>query len=252
MRFLFPLAVAALLGACAPTMDISARYGRLDAQGEAAIDASGATGAADLEQAGLEEEDVLQGRADLKWGSPHLVALAQAPEFTGQGTLDVSVSDGTNTITAGSDVDSRLELGTYDLALVFDLVPGSTFELGLGFGAAYLDLDMAFEELGTGTTVSTEEALPLPLLAATASVSLGPFDLAAFAGGMAYDYDDDSVSFLDADVFARWRIFRAGFSGALVVGYRLTDVDLDYDDDSSQVDVDVRVSGPFVGLDLGL
>jgi hypothetical protein len=151
-------------------------------------------------------------------------------------------------------VDSRVELDTLDGALLFDLFPGDTVELALGVGATYLDVDLRFTQVGTTTTVATEEALPVPMVAGLASVWLGPVEVSAFAGGFSYALDGDEITFLDADLFARWALFggQKRLRGSLVVGYRHTSLDLSYEDDDDEVDIDLTVDGPYVGLALSL
>lgn len=247
--------LALALSACAlPSLDVQPRYGELSIEGSAGFSSSGVSGAADLEQAGLDDDSSLTGRLDFKFGMPHLVVLAQSPSYSGTGTLDVTIDDGTNTINAGATVASDLDLEMYDAALLFDFFPGDTVELALGFGAAYLDMSLAFEEDGTGTTIASDESVPVPLLAAAASVWIGPVELSAFAGGIAYELDDDEISYLDLDAFARWKLLGGSsrLRGSLVGGWRRTDLDVEYDDDATLVEADVVIQGPYLGLELSL
>lgn len=248
------LVLPSLAACAAPSFDLQPRYGPIDISGSAGLTSNGVGGSADLDQAGLEEDEFLSGRADLKFGVPHLIALVQAPDFAGSGTLDVTVSDGTNTITAGAPVDSEIELDQYTLALVFDFFPGDTFELALGLGATYLDAAFAFVEQGSGTTVASEEQVPIPILVGAASVWLGPVEFALFVGGADYQYEDDSVFYLDADVYARWKLLggREFLRTSLVLGYRLTQLELDYDDDASTIDADLELDGVYLGLEVSL
>ena len=254
MRILSILALLSL-GACAlPSLEVQPRYARYEISGSAGVASGGVSGSADVEQAGLDDDDTFAGRVDFEFGSPHVIGLAQAPRFEGSGTLDVTIDDGTNTITAGAAVDSEIELEMYDLALVFDLVPGDTVEVALGFGAAYLDVAMRFEELGTGTVIEEQEALPIPLLCAAASVWIGPLEVNAFAGGMDASYEGDSVTYLDLDAYARLKLFGGGsrLRASLVAGYRLTDFELEYEDASTNVHNDLTIAGPYVGLEVSL
>ena len=246
---------ALILGACAaPSFDVQPRYSRPAISGRAGATSGGVGGSADLERAGLDQDEAISLRADLDFGSPRLVGLADAPEFAGDGTIDVTVSDGTNTIAAGTPVSSELNLAHYDLALVFDLVPGDTIDLGIGFGAAYLDLDFRFEDTGTGTVVASHEQAPVPILAATAGVWIGPVELSAFGGGVQYKQNDDDLTFLDLDAYARLKLFGGAsrLRASLVGGYRYTDFKLDYTDDSSDIDADFTIQGPYVGLEVRL
>jgi len=250
LAWIFPLSVSA----CAlPSLEVQGRYASLAIDGTVNVSGAGVGAGADLEQAGLDDDQSVAGRLDFEFGSPHLIVLAQTPRFEGTGTLDVTLDDGTNTITAGSDVDSEVEFSLYDAALVFDLVPGDMVEVALGFGAAWLDMAVQFEEIGTGTTIASAEEFPLPLLALAASVQLGPVQVGAFLGGMQYELDDDEVSYLDLDAFARWKFLGlTRLRGSLVGGYRMTDIDVEYDDGSSVIDNDLTIAGPFFGLELAL
>lgn len=256
MRALLSLTLALpCLASCAlPSLEVQPRYARLDISGSAGYATGGTGGAADLEQAGLDSDDALGGRIDFKFGSPHLIVMGQAPSYEGSGTLDVTVSDGTDTITGGADVDTALDIGQYTLALVFDLVPGDTVEVALGLGASYLDVDSSFTEQGTSTTVSSTESLPLPLLVGVASVWIGPVELSALVSGFSVHYSGDSVSYYDADFFARWKVFGGSelLRASLVAGYRLTDFQLEYDDDTTAVDLDLSLRGPYLGLEVSL
>jgi len=253
MRSLFPALL--LLGSCAvPSLDVQGRYSLHDISGRAGFTSGGIGGSADLEQAGLDGTETISARVDLDFGSPHLIGLVQVPEFRGTGTLDVEVSDGTDTITAGATVDSEVDLDQADLALVFDLVPGDTVELAIGIGAAWLDGRFLFREQGTGTTVESSESVPVPLAVVAGSVWIGPVELAGFVGGVQVDYDGDEIRYLDADVFARLRFLGSGtrLHASIVGGYRRTDLELDYADDSTDVDADFTIDGLYFGLQLTL
>lgn len=244
-----------VLTACAlPAFEVQPRYGRLDISGSAGVSSGGTSAAADVEQAGLVEDDSFSARADLKFGMPHLVFLGQSPSFDGTGTLDVTIDDGTNTITAGAAVDSELDLKTYDLALLFDFAPTDTLELALGFGAAYLDVGMRFEEVGTGTVIDEQQQMPIPLVCALASVWIGPVQLSGFLGGMDLSYQGDALTYLDADLYARWKLFGGSelLRASLVLGYRLTDFQFEYEDGSSNVNSDLTIAGPYIGLEASL
>ena len=244
-----------LLQACTlPMFEVAPRYGLLAIDGDASLSTSGSSGSVDLDEAGLDDDRLFSGLADFKFGAPHLVLLGQSPHFTGQGTLSAAVDDGVDAIPSGAAVDSDVDLALYDGALVFDLVPGDTFEVALGLGGSYLDLDFSFEELGTGTLVDSAQSFGVPLVAGIASVQLGSLQLAAYVGGTDFRLNGNSVTYWDGDAFLRWRLLGGDqhFRGSLVLGYRVTHVDGDYDDGSTQVSADVDLRGPYAGIELGL
>lgn len=255
MRAVLPCLLSLpFLAACAiPSLDVQGRYSPMNISGSAGFASGAVGGSADLEEAGLDDDNVPSLRMDLKFGAPHLVALAQAPSFSGSGQVDATLTDGTNTILVGADVDSQVDLGQYTLGLLFDLFPGDTIELALGFGVTYLDLDARFRESG-GATVSSTQSVPVPMLMGAGSVWIGPVELAALAGAMQLDYDGDSASYLDADVYARWKLFggRELLRTSLLLGYRYTNLEVDYEDGSSDVDVDFAIEGAYIGLEVSL
>ena len=252
---LLVVAPVALLGACAlPQLDVRPRYTQLDIDGELGLSTTNVTAKADLEEMGLDSEGGIGARADLKWGIPHLVVSGQTSEHDGSGTLDATLSQGGNTIPFGADVDSSLELGVYSALLLFDVFPGSTFELAFGFGAALIDYDFLVEEQGTGTTVESNESLPLPVVAGNVGVQFGSFELALLASGLSYELDDDSGSLVDADASLRWR-FLGGedhLRASLVLGWRALLVEVELEEDGDEIEGDLDLSGPYVGLEITL
>jgi hypothetical protein len=91
-------------------------------------------------------------------------------------------------------------------------------------------------------------------VAGAASVWIGDLELAGFGAGMQYNYEDDSVLYLEADVYARWELLGGDkrLRGSLVAGYRRTELDLEYDDDSAIIDTDLVLDGLYLGFELAL
>ena len=247
-----PALSALLLAACsAPRIDAMGRYGQYQLEGDIALNSGSAGGSNDVEDLGLDEEEGTAGvLVDFKWGVPHLTVSTQKTSFSGDGTLDTSISFDGNTIDAGADVSSDLDLGLTSATLTFDLVPGPA-EVGIGLGVSLIDVDASFEEQGTGESVETDELLPAPVLAVRGGIELGAFEFAGLLSGLAADLGSDgSVDYFDLDLFGRW-IFLGGeeqVGGALVVGWRQMDLDLEYDDEEDDVAVDIGFSGPYVGV----
>jgi hypothetical protein len=209
-----------------------------------------------VEALGLVEDEGLPGaRADLGWGALRLTVAWQQSEHGGTGTLEAEISDDDFSIAAGTSVDSVFDLGLGEVLLTFDLVSGDLFMLGLGFGAALFDLDVSVTDPTTGDTVDPEaELFAAPLVVLRAGAAFGPVDVEALLGGMDLSYDGDSAALYDLDVFARLNLLGkpGGAHGALVVGYRLLDLEVDYDDDEGDLQGDVDFSGPYAGLSFGL
>jgi len=257
MRRPFLLACLALgLQACTlPSLDVMPRYGVFSVDGDVSLASGPATGRADLKEAGLDDDGgSFQGRADLKFGAPHLVVFAQNPTFEGSGVATADITFGGNTITTGTMVDSRVDLGLYSGYLLFDVFPGSLIELGLGFGASYIDLDLSFRDQLSTNAVTADEAFPLPMLAATAGVQLGPLELSALVAGLKLQYDGDEIYYLDVDVFGRVKILGGDshVRGSLVAGVRGQRLDVTYTDGGDTADAEIDMIGPYAGIEITL
>lgn len=252
---LLPLFVAGLsvCASCAtPELWAEARYGWMKVDGDLGVQAGGSVSAtSSLDSLGLDDsESAIGGRIDLTFGSPHLTIIGWSTKFEGDGTAQATISQGGTVITAGTPVESSLDYGAYSALLTFDLFPGDTFDLGIGVGATYLDVDASIEDQTVNQQVSTDEQLPVPVLAAEASVDL--FDrlqLSVLAAGVYFEYSGDQVTYVDVDANLKFRLFdMTGFAGYITGGYRFAVLDLEYDDSNGAVDVDADFSGPYVGL----
>lgn len=252
MRITATLALPALAlllasGCSAPDFGIEAAYGQLDARGELGISDEGEPAVEnELSDLGLSGEESTVGlRADFKWGLPHLTFATQSAGWSGTGSAtdlgDISGSD--------VAVDSDLDLGLHRLILTFDLIPGETFELGLGFGISALDVDAVVQEQGSSTREEIDEILPIPVLALRAGLSIWRFDLEALVTGLSLQADGDEATYIDADLAGRLLLFDAGAAdGLLTVGYRYISLDAEFDDDKDSIDLDMSFDGPYVGL----
>ncbi len=237
-----------------PTLRVAPRYAQYEISGDASLSSGPATGSLDVEQAGLEDDQAVGGRADLKMGLVHIIAGVDVPEFAGRGTLSTTISDGTNTIAQNTVVDSEMNLSVANGLVVFDIIPGDTLEIGLGAGAVYLNLDQSYTDFALSTSVASEEDFAIPVLAGFAAVQLGAFEIGALVSGVQLDLDGDEVFYLNGDIYGRLRLFGGSkrVRGSLVVGYWLTEMDVDYDDGSTLIDVDVMLQAPYVGLEVSL
>lgn len=248
-RLLLPLA---LLAACsAPTLDASLLYGLQELDGHIKTGTGGATVANSFDDLGLNDaEGALGASVDLKWGSPHLSISTQSTEFSGSGILSSQLEVDGDIISVGSAVDSDIEVGVTSALLTFDLAPTDTVEFGLGVGIVALDLDLRFREDITATTVSTDETLPIPVIAARLGIDIGSWEVGGVLSGLDIEVEGDSVKFFDLDVYGRYDFFGGAERAAvsLMLGYRSTDLAIDYEDGADTVDAELEVSGPYFGV----
>ncbi|HED65119.1 MAG TPA: hypothetical protein ENJ09_06130 [Planctomycetes bacterium] len=256
-RLTILLAAGLLLSsACAlPGLDATPRVSSLSLSGDFGASSGSVSAQADLERAGLGSSETATGvRVDAKVGAPHIVFSVDQVSYSGTGTLDATISLGGNTITSGTAVRSEADLGVYSALLLFDLIPGSNAELGIGFGATILDVDASFRDLGTNTLLNTNETIPVPVVAANAGLQFGDLELAAVASGMSIGTGGNSGTLVDIDAFGCWRLLggTSRLRGSLILGWRQLDIDAEYDSGSDNVDASLTLSGPYLGLELSL
>lgn len=257
MRSFTGLAVLMLATACStPRFDVTPRWGTLDIDGQLGIASGTVSAKADLNTAGLQQDDsVLGARLDFDWGPSHLMVSGQQSEHGGDGTLDATISSGGTTITAGTDVASEFDLGLYTAAYTFDFLPTDLLELGLGLGVSYLDVKASFTDSFTNETIDGDEGIPLPLLAARLGTRIWRIDASLQAQGISATVDGDEITYVDLDLMAKLHLLGGEdhLGGHLTAGYRWVDLELEYEnDDGDQVDGDATFTGPYIGLTLSI
>lgn len=259
LRRLGPLLGLGLLGlapACniVPDLKATPRIGTLELTGDLSISSTGATASADVEDLGFDDDgSTFAPRVDLAWGPVDIIATGYQAAYEGQGTADVALDLGGVVITAGDTVDSELDLTTAGVIATWDFIPTDLVDLGIGLGVQAIDLEASITSQTTGDTISTDESAPFPVVAARAGVQIFDLELTGVASGIAFEQDDFDATYLDIDLMASWTFERfLGFHGALVLGWRQVMLEADYEDSSSDVDLDFTLSGPFFGLTLGI
>lgn len=245
-RTLFLVSIVLSTGCAAPSVEVTPRYGFAELSGDFAVSSGSISGTTSMEDLDLDDQEELVGvRADLKFGMPHLSVVIAGMSAEGTGTTTVDLTQSGTTIPAGANVDSELDL-TYGNAIVtFDFLPTDAVELGLGFGLETVGIETSVRETGTGARIEVDETVPIPVVALRAGAAFGPFEVDGTIAGISYAYSGDSIDFFDLDLRARWKVFDYAH---LVVGYTRVDVDLEYEDGSDDVLLDVVAEGPYLGV----
>ena len=245
-------ATLTLCSACAgPYIAVEPRYAQLSLEGDIAVASGAVTATNSVEALGLgDEEDTFGARVDARWLMPHLTVWGSSTGFEGDGTLEADLSQGGNTIVAGTDVESEFDFDMLNAVLTFDFFPGDTIEAGIGFGAALLSLDASITDPLGNADVTLDESLPIPLLAARLGASFWRLDIEALLSGMTLDVDGNDATYYDLDLTARMRVLGSGdhTTGHLVLGYRHVALEVDYDDAGDAVALDLEFTGPYIGL----
>ena len=163
--------------------------------------------------------------------------------------LNSELSIDGDTLGTGTTVDADLDIDVTSALVTWDAAPGD-LELRLGLGLVGLGIDMQFADTGSSAVVASDEILPVPVLTAQLGKSFGPWSLAGSLAGFDIAYEDDKVRFYDLDMHGAYSFFGGDehLSGALILGFRWTELSVDYEDDADRIDADLRLTGPYLGL----
>jgi hypothetical protein len=256
MKTLFSILLCAPLCSCAlPGLRVAPRYGLYEVSGEGAVGAGPGSASFDLEQAGVDSVEAVGVRADLKFGLTHIIATADLPEFDGTGTLGAAIDDGMgNTIPANTPVRTQLDFALANGLVVFDLVPGDTFEVALGVGAAYISVDQRYLDVGSMVEVRVDEDFILPVLAGVFAFHLFSYEVGAMVSGISADYDGDSVFFFSGDIYGRMKLFGGTHRvrGSLTAGFWLNQTEIEYADGPGFVETEITLMAPYIGVEFSL
>ncbi len=253
------LVVVGCLSACSvPRATGYLRVARLELDGDLAAQASvpgvGASAVATTEALGLDEEETaFQPRFDFDWDPFLLSVEGYDASFSGDGVADATLDFGSGgSITAGVPVRSELDLGLYFARAVWDVVPDPLLDLGIGFGVGLLEYDFTAQELGSGASASNDDDLPFAFLSVRAARQLGRFELAGMLSGLDVSFSGDELMFYDLDLSVGYRLVDAGsVEAVLLLGFRQMVVDYETED-GADVDADIELSGPYLGLSIGV
>jgi hypothetical protein len=255
-----PWILASLIALCvmtacsAPRLEITPQFTQFELDGSYGASVGNVQATNTLDELGLDQkESQLGGRIDVVFGSPHISISYASSSFDGDGVLSAELSQGGTTIPIGAQVNSEMELAIANAVCTFDFIPSDMFELGIGAGVGGIDFNGRIQEsMGLGV-IDADEQLPAPLLAARAGVSFWRVSLGLLATGINVEYQGDSINYLDLDLQGKFRLLGDGshFTGSLIVGYRRIDADVAYDEGDDNVEADVTMDGPYVGLSIG-
>ena len=252
MKHLVLGAVALLATACntVPDFGVTARYGPMELDGEFGVSSAPVVTTTSTESLGIEEDSgVISPRVDVSWLALDVWGSYYSAQFEGIGRIDADMDLGGATIAAGEPTETRFDLSLGTSGITFDLVPGDTFDLGIGVGFGYIDWDAEVTSLTDSEVIASNETFFMPLGAVRAAVAWSSLELTVVVTGFGINVEDDEAEIFDGDAALSWRFVSAGpMEGELVVGYRLTKVDALYDSSDSQIDADFEVSGPYAGL----
>jgi hypothetical protein len=152
-------------------------------------------------------------------------------------------------------IGSELELAVTKLTAGFDVLNTPMFRVGLLAGLDYVEIDQfdliarsanGSVAVGDIQTLLEDESTAVPMIGARGDVAL-PFlgRLGAEFSGLEADFDDADVFFLDFDVSAHWEPWH---NIELILGYRAVTMDVEGRVGDTDLDVELDLDGPYLGL----
>jgi hypothetical protein len=233
------LAVLALAGACAPVAATAqVGYARLRLGGEITLGAGDAP--QDVGSAfGLGSEDEsAYVRVLATCGVPEFGITAFQMSEEGTGVLDGSFGG----LPAGTTVDTRLRLGVAKLTAAAALHVGPvTVSPGALFDVVAID----FRASNGGNREEVNDVVVVPMPFVRAVMPFGAFVATAEVGWIdPPSFIDINGRFADVEALLEWR---AHSSLGVVAGYRFVSADATGVSGTGDVDLDLQVSGWFVG-----
>ena len=257
MRIQTSLALLALtlLGSCygLPKAGFTPRFLSMDIEGDILVNNGDVSIAGTSDSLGMQKDsNSFAPRADFEWGAFELTIANSSTDHSGTGVAEVQLDlGGGEFIDVGDPVRTGFELELTELIMTWDVIPGDTVDFGIGFGVTLADVAMNFATNDLAESYSTDEALPIPMLAGRLGLELGDFNFEALVAGLSVNVDDDSVTVVDMDIALRYNLIDLGgeVMGAISAGWRSFDLGLDYDEDTGEaVDINIGFSGPYIGI----
>jgi len=215
----------------------------LSPEGQFEATALGITGTKmDVDQTlGLGRSNSGTVEASLHLGNFRLTGSYMPLNFSGSKPLGQTVNFNGQAFTAGTSINSKLEMDIFDIGLTyyilnFDDLP-MRIQIGPELSVKAIRASVSLTGAALGLSENKSATAPIPTLGLRGKVALADFlGLTFRAGGMAYAGN----SFVDGEV-------QVEFSPIPLVGlnagYRYVDVKVD----ESSVFVDASFSGPFLG-----
>lgn len=204
------------------------------------------TGTFDVDQVGQGDRQYLAfGQARLGFAPLEIGLSAFDYSQTGTGTGGLTFLGTTFTGNVRSDFQIRGLQGT----LGVDLFNSDLFRVGVLGGVDLLDVDLRVDGSAGGVTTSQriDDSLPIPVVGLRADVGIIPdLRVGGQIVGLDINVSDYDARFLDWELGAHWSPLTAV---EVFVGYRNLDIQFAGPlDNQNDVDVDVSLAGPFVGV----
>jgi hypothetical protein len=215
---------------------------RQDLDGKVQVDSALGSAMVDVDVLDLNHEDSGWAEIDLQLFQKHHLRFLYLPiEFDGDTVLQVPITFGDVTFDISDRVRSEVEFDTYELSYRYDIYLGKWVTLSPLIQVSLIDARIHVADETQFVTMNESQLVPIPALGLRAEVY--PIArIGAFVEAKGFTIGSEGTMW-DVQGGLRLHLIRNFF---LTGSYRVIDYDVDYLD----VDVNVRMQGPFVGATL--
>lgn len=196
-------------------------------------------------------EATFGGELDVRFGDFDLWLSGFTFSRSGNSDVTRTVDFGDIQFTGSANLDTEFDFSAIGPRLGWAVFGDD--EAGVRFGptlgASWVSIDI--RETATGDFGTMRERIdvsaPVPALGLRLEVPIGDFLLTGDAQGMAIHVDDFDGTYYDLSAELAWRPFR---NVGVFLGYRYVRVDATGTSNGYDYDVDLRLHGPFAGLEI--
>jgi hypothetical protein len=154
-------------------------------------------------------------------------------------------------------VDSSFDIDATKIMLGIDMLNTSVARVGLLVGLdvfSFNQFRFTAQEAnglniqpGAFQNVLVDQEVPVPIIGIRGDIAIPgtTIRLGAEISGVSIDIDDINASFFDHDVNLNMQIFE---SGEAVIGYRAVQLNIDGQIDTTTINMDLSMSGPYFGV----
>jgi len=249
------LAFAAAACATPPQLRLIPRVTRFEVDGDfGAADSGGSISSkSDASALGLDDEDAITPQIELDFAAFHISAHHTGASFRGDGRTESTLRFRGEEIAADSEVRSEFDVALLAADIVYDVVQTNVVDVGVGVGAGAFTYDLSVRTTsGPDASVESDETVPIGYLVVRVGTAPGAgLRFVGYARGLTGTLQDDEATYLDLDGRLSLDIWSVGpASFAVCGGYRYILVDYKHDGSDGKLEIDVSISGPYVGIEI--
>ncbi len=229
-------------------------YGPRDISGNIFVNRSGpATATATAEDLGLSTSRSFQYKLGAQYKRWRFSLNYMPTNYTGNGFTDLDISIGDlPPISAKTSVSSNIDVNLLLADISYDVLRNERWVASLGVGVGRTEMDIALVP-NVGQPLAFDGATPFGYIGGDLRYSFAKrWNVLLGLQWISGNFDGSSVDYGNYNVELSYALTQKRLRTNLVAGYRRVDFKFDYNVSGEQVDTDVTLEGPYVGLSFAL